>query len=256
MPAGGFVPSIEENLARWTTYDWSRHDEEWSEVWGTSSAIWHASLLPRVEPFLGSAQTILEIAPGYGRFTRFLKDYCRRLVLVDLTARCIEACRARFAEQPHIEYHVNDGLTLPAVSDRSIDFAFTFDSLVHAEGDVIQSYLGELARVLSPDGVAFLHHSNLGAFQDPATGKLSIENKHWRATSVSAAMVSGWSARYDLACPIQEIVNWGVPELTDCFSIVTPRGSRWDREPRCVENPRFMDEALRIGGIVELYSFR
>jgi SAM-dependent methyltransferase len=248
------VPTIEENLARWTSYDWSRHDEEWSEVWGTSDALWHATLHPRVTPFLDAAATVLEIAPGFGRFTRFLVDRCDRLVLVDLTHQCIEACRARFAEHNHIEFHTNDGLSLPMVADRSIDFGFTFDSLVHTELDVIRGYVGELGRVLSADGAAFVHHSNMAAFRDPASGELTIENKHWRSTSVDAARVRDLASNAGLACIVQEVVNWGVPELTDCLTVVTRRGSRWDREPRYVENPGFMDEALRIGGIVELYS--
>jgi hypothetical protein len=49
------------------------------------------------------------------------------------------------------------------IENGSIDFAFSFDSLVHAESDVMSSYAHELARVLKPGGVAFLHHSNLDA---------------------------------------------------------------------------------------------
>jgi SAM-dependent methyltransferase len=250
------VPTIEENLARWNTYDWSNHDEEWSEVWGNSNALWHATLYPRVRPFLDAAGTILEIAPGYGRFSRFLVDRCRRLILVDLTSKCIEACRERFENHSHVEYHTNDGKSLPMVDDRSVDFAFTFDSLVHTEIDVVGGYIRELGRVLSRDGVAFVHHSNMASFRDPETDELTIYNKHWRSESVDAALVRSISAEVGLSCVIQEVVNWGVPELTDCLSVITRQGSRWDREPRLVENPGFMDEALRIGGIVELYSFR
>ena len=50
---------------------------------------------------------------------------------------------------------MNDGQSLPMVADSSIDLAFSFDSLVHVEDDVMPSYLDELARVLSEDGVAF-----------------------------------------------------------------------------------------------------
>lgn len=248
------MPTIEENLRHWSSYDWSRHDEEWSEVWGTSTALWHATLMPRLAAFLGSADCILEIAPGFGRFTRFLKDYCRRLVIVDLTEQCIEACRERFRGDAHIEFHTNDGRTLPMVDDRSVDFVFSFDSLVHVEHDVITSYLFEIARVLQDDGIAFLHHSNMGAFLDPVTGALTIENRHWRASSVSAALVRSVSDSVGLSCVFQEIVNWGVPELTDCLSMITRRGSRFDGPHRTVENPGFMDEAIRIGRIVKQYS--
>ena len=43
-------------------------------------------------------------------------------------------------------------------------FVFSFDSLVYAENDVIAAYLSQLARKLSPDGVGFIHHSNIGAY--------------------------------------------------------------------------------------------
>ena len=65
---------------------------------------------------------------------------------------------------PHISYHVNDGKSLAMVPDESVNFAFSFDSLVHADLDVLRAYLVELRNKLSPDGVAFLHHSNIGAY--------------------------------------------------------------------------------------------
>jgi ubiquinone/menaquinone biosynthesis C-methylase UbiE len=145
------------------TWSWSQEGDEWSAPWGGTAALWWGSLFPRVRPFLPT-ETILEIAPGHGRITQFLKDYCHRLVLVDLAEGCIEACRRRFSACSHIEYHVNDGYSLDAVADRSVDFVFSFDSLVHAEADVIRAYVLELARKLKPDSVGFLHHSNLGSY--------------------------------------------------------------------------------------------
>ena len=79
---------------------------------------------------------------------------------MDVTPKCVEACRQRFADRSGARFEVNDGHSLPMVEDSSIDFAFSFDSLVHVEAETLAGYLGELARVLKPDGVAFLHHSN------------------------------------------------------------------------------------------------
>jgi hypothetical protein len=45
------------------------------------------------------------------------------------------------------------------IADGSIDLAFSFDSLVHAEADVLSFYLAQLATKLRSDGVAFIHHS-------------------------------------------------------------------------------------------------
>jgi len=89
-------------------------------------------------------KTLLEIAPGFGRWTQYLKDLADYLIVVDLTEKCIMACRERFAAAANISYVVNDGRSLGSVSDVSVDFIFSFDSLVHVEADVIESYLPSL----------------------------------------------------------------------------------------------------------------
>ena len=93
---------------------------------------WYGTLLPRIHRYLPT-ETILEIAPGFGRWTDFLKDHCRKPIVVDLSQKCIEACRERFKACSHIAYFVNDGQSLGMIEDHAVDFAFSFDSLVHAE---------------------------------------------------------------------------------------------------------------------------
>ena len=160
------MPSTQENLSFWNReYDWSAHGDEWSGAWGGAHTQWHGSLFPRIRRHL-PVHTILEIAPGFGRWTHFLAGLCERLIVVDLSSKCIEACRARFRDVTHIEYHVNDGRTLPMVAERSVDFVFSFDSLVHVDADVIESYLSELGRVLKPGGAGFIHHSNVAEFSE------------------------------------------------------------------------------------------
>ena len=140
--------------------------------------------------------------------------------------------------------------------DRSIDFAFSFDSLVHAEANVLESYISELARKLSGEGVAFFHHSNIGAFRDTESGKIPFDNLHWRAESCSAALIREFCQNSGLSCVTQELVNWGGNELTDVFSTMTRPGSRWDRPFELRENPGFMTEAEAIGAIGRLYPRR
>jgi cyclopropane fatty-acyl-phospholipid synthase-like methyltransferase len=113
--------------------------------------------LPRLHEFLPTG-TLLEIAPGHGRWTDYLLDHCDRLIGVDLAEKCVEACRRRFADRPHATFHKNDGRSLGMVGDGEIDFAMSFDSLVHCEADVVESYVRELARTLSEHGAAFIHH--------------------------------------------------------------------------------------------------
>ena len=145
------MADVEKNIEVWSSWNWSERGDEWSAWWGDTPALWFGALLPRIHGFLPTG-TILEIAPGYGRWTQYLKDVCEQLVIVDLTESCIAHCRERFSDATNIAYHVNDGRSLEMVEDGSVDFAFSFDSLVHAEADVLEAYLGQLARKLSPDG--------------------------------------------------------------------------------------------------------
>ena len=143
-------------------------------------AQWFGAILPRIHLFIPTG-TLLEIAPGHGRWTHYLRKYCERLLVVDLSQKGIEACQKRFAGSPNITYHVNDGVSLSMIADESVDFAFSFDSLVHAEMDVIGSYVAQLAKKLKPNGVGFFHHSNMGSYYSRWEGKLpaNISNPHW-----------------------------------------------------------------------------
>jgi SAM-dependent methyltransferase len=256
------MPEVDENRHNWTAgWEWAARGDEWSAWWGGTDALWHGALLPRVHAWV-PAGTVLEIAPGFGRWTGYLAGLADRVVAVDLTERCVVACRERFADDPRVEIHQNDGRSLPMVGDASVDFAFSFDSLVHAESGVLGAYMGELARVLKPDGVAFVHHSNIGAY--PRQTRLArrvrsprlhgaltrrgvlINMPAWRAESVTAESVAGQATAAGLACIAQERVNWEHGRhLIDAFTVVTPRGSRWERPRVVVDNPRFTDEAER-----------
>src|SRR5206468_9795119 len=107
---------------------------------------------------------ILEIAPGFGRWTHYLKDYCENLWIVDRSSECIEACRQRFAADSRVRCYLNDGRSLAMVPDASIDFVFSFDSFVHTSRDVVDAYLRELGRKLKLGGKGFIHHSNFGEY--------------------------------------------------------------------------------------------
>jgi ubiquinone/menaquinone biosynthesis C-methylase UbiE len=239
------MPSVEENLHKWSSYSWNEQGNEWSKSWGGTEKCFWGSIYPRIQAFIPGA-TILEIAPGFGRWTQYLKDYCDNLIVVDLTDKCIAACQQRFADCSQITYHVNDGKSLEMVADESIDFVFSFDSLVHAEEDVIKAYLQQIALKLKPNGIGFIHHSNLGSYLNPSTGKLEVEHLYWRAESMSAKLFEQYCDQAGLQCLSQEIIAWCGNILCDCISVFTPKISKWNQPNRVVENIYFMDEADRL----------
>jgi hypothetical protein len=263
------VPSIETNKAVWGhDYTWPERGDEWSAPWGSAAMQWHGVIRPRIHTFL-PARVALEIAPGYGRWTQFLQSEAHHLVVVDLNEACIEGCKERFAGATNISYHVNDGRSLAMVDDESVDFAFSFDSLVHGDLDVLRAYLAELSKKLSPDGVAFLHHSNIGVYarqwaierrlprrMSEAMARLGFAgNTHDRDFSVTAAAVEKACREVGLACVAQETVNWGHTLRIDAFSTMTRTGSKWARPNRVRANRHFMRQAADARQLDELYRF-
>ena len=232
-----FVPDVQDNLEQWSNHDWSSGGDEWSVGYGGTDAMWAWAIMPRIAALL-PAKHILELAPGFGRVTQFLVPSCDRLTLVDLTERCIDACKERFKEFEHISYHVNDGRSLDMVEDGSVDVVFSWDSLIHVEEDVISGYLEQLARKLVPGGFGFLHHSNLAAYRDKATGELTIVNEHWRAAGMSAQRFRELCREFGMTCLVQELVPWGGPHYTDCLSMFV-RERRGLTRTKVVQNDRF-----------------
>jgi 2-polyprenyl-3-methyl-5-hydroxy-6-metoxy-1,4-benzoquinol methylase len=263
------MPTIEENQQTWDgSYEWEQQGDEWSSSWGGAEAQWVGAILPRIHALMPTG-TILEIAPGFGRWTNYLRNYCDRLTVVDLSEKCIKACQQRFANDSHIEYHVNDGKSLAMIPDNSIDFVFSFDSLVHAEADVLETYLAQLATKLKPNGVGFIHHSNLGQYQPalslieqiPSEMRAEIVNKvlleptRWRAGSMTARLFVNYCDRVGLKCIGQELVNWeNEGLLIDSFSLFTPKNSIWSRNNHVIENLEFMQEAAATKKRLHVYS--
>ncbi len=263
------MPTVLENRDRWQHHTWAQQGDEWSpgrSAEGTA-VLWRRTVRPRIHRYVPTG-TVLEIGPGFGRWTQYLRHLCRRLILIDLAERCISACRERFAGDAHIEYITNDGASLEMVPDHSVDFIFSFDSLVHAEADAVAAYLAQAARKLKRGGAGFIHHSNLGAFVHPRTGQVRrfVTKRNWRAESMSADVFRRSCDAAGLACRSQELINWigrgrsadqykldgkCIP-LTDCLSVFSASGGT-DVPPRIVVNPAFVDEWRQAVWMADVY---
>jgi SAM-dependent methyltransferase len=266
------MPSVVENKVRWTEHSWDREGHEWSpgQTAAGGEMLWWRGLRPRVASHLPTGR-VLEIGPGFGRWTQHLLGLCQHLTVVDLTERCIEHCRQRFAGAPNFEAWTNDGESLEMVPDGSIDFVFSFDSLVHAEAPVLRGYLRQLARKLKPGGTGFIHHSNLRAFGGES-GELPswLARRNWRAESMSARLFREYCAEASLHCRSQEVINWisrsrradrhkipgpGLP-LTDAMSVFSRPASPIDDPTLVYLNPHFAEEWRQIIVLATLYGRR
>lgn len=140
----------------WSAYDWSARGEEWN-----ASPEWKRALVDDVlASWIPEGAAVLEIGPGAGRWSQALCERASRLVLVDVSERPLELCRERFAGDERIRYVLSSGSDLPGVGDASIDAVWSFDVFVHVAPCDQAAYLGEIARVLVPGGVAVIHHAD------------------------------------------------------------------------------------------------
>ena len=235
------------DFAHWNSKEaFANHGEEWSTSWGGSAMQWLITIYPRIAHML-PCRNILEIAPGHGRFTNYLRVFGDTLVGVDVAQDCVSSCKSRFAEHAEMTFHVGNGFSLDMVDDESIDFAFSYDSLVHCSDSVMESYVKELKRVLRPGASGFIHHSNLGECPTCDAG----QGRHPRMT---AKKFRGFCNDAQLGCVAQELFNWGdhVVGPIDCYSWIKKTGVPLNT--RVVSHNDFATEsalARRISALVK-----
>ena len=205
---------LENNLETCSTPDlWL----EWfDKAEQTFEEMWSADLWPTIKS--GDFTTTLEIGPGAGRNSEKLSQVAKTLHLVDLNSYALDCCRERladFEEGCDIQYHQNDGLTLPFLADGSITFIYSWDTVVHFDSTVVASYVREFARVLAPGGKGFVHHSNHGA-RSPET---NIElNPHMRS-DVSKDLFRELCEENGLEIIAQNVIEWEHEPELDCLTM-------------------------------------
>jgi ubiquinone/menaquinone biosynthesis C-methylase UbiE len=268
------MATVNENINIWNKdHDWKRAGDEWSDDWGGTDSEWYFTILPRIHSYVPAGK-ILEIAPGFGRWTQYLKDLSGGLIAVDISEKCIDSCKQRFSTCSNIEYHVNNGTSLDMIADDSIDFVFSFDSLVHAEEDVIKAYLKQLSKKLKNNGAGFIHHSNIGQYKTffslnnkiiwrlPVAVKRLLcglgileDQDHLRAYSMTAEKFKLYAQEAGLECVSQEMIGWNTKRQIDCLSVFKKSGNR-NAVTKVIRNTRFPQEIRYVRMLSPLYRDR
>jgi len=245
--------SVQNNLAQWDLHDpWSQNGDEWdgqARGCGVAYDEWKAGLLARYLPLLPAGGTLLEIGPGHGRWSEPLVDRAGTLVLCDISANCLDACRQRLAGRGRLRTWLSQAADLPRDLTAGVDGMWSYDCLVHVGPDEFARYVGEIARVLRPGGVAVIHHADRGrggllrrvvgwlrrrveGIEDPGAGRQSEGDHGWRSP-ISRADVRRWARAAGLEIVRQESMwTWksprgplriGVPRFGDCITVLRRR---------------------------------
>lgn len=229
------MPSVEWNRAAWSRrHGWEQQGDEWSGMaaaCGQPYDEWKQTLVDTfLDPWVSAPTDVLEIAPGHGRWTEHLLARAGSVVIVDINQECLDACHARFDGDARLRGFRTTGWSLEFLDDRSIDFAWSFDSFVHMDADVIKGYLVELARVLRPGGRAVIHHAGLRVWSlrlVPVTRRLGLVGRlvqrlagqgRWRDSGnrspVSRRDVAHWAEAVGLVVE-RQTQQWGDREQYD-----------------------------------------
>jgi SAM-dependent methyltransferase len=136
----------------------------------------HTEVLPQAVAGVDLGARMLEIGPGPGASTEWLRQRVGRLVTLELEEAAAAALTERFADADNVEVHTGDATDIPWPAD-SFDSVGCFTMLHHVPTVALQNQvLSEIHRVLRPGGTLVasdsvhsveLHHFHEGDVYNP-----------------------------------------------------------------------------------------
>jgi SAM-dependent methyltransferase len=106
--------------------------------------------------------TCVEVGCGFGRMTAPLAERFDRVVALDVSPRMLELAR-RAVSAPNVEFVLVSGSVLEPVAGGAADALVCYLVLQHLpRRQLVSAYLREFARVLAPQGRAFVQLPVLG----------------------------------------------------------------------------------------------
>src|SRR5690606_14773170 len=87
-----------------------------------------------------------------------LQPIADRLILADISERCLDVCRERFAGCANVEYRLLDDRGFDPWQAEEIDGVWSYDVFVHVNPADTSRYLRALSRIMKPSATAVIHH--------------------------------------------------------------------------------------------------
>lgn len=170
----------------------------------------------RIQSFLGKADvtSVLDFECGWGRIAERFASEAGDLVCCDGNPDSVDRCRSRFANFPNVSCVVSEDLSIP-LPDESRTFIYSWDAIVHFNAAELRQSFQQFKRILKPGGMAFVHHSNVGALGGPPLP--------WNKNAGCRAHLSGADVRMicdqlGLEIVRQQVIDWSQPAM-DCLTL-------------------------------------
>jgi ubiquinone/menaquinone biosynthesis C-methylase UbiE len=162
---------------------------------------WEYYIWPRIKNL--DRTTVVEIGAGYGRITRLLSKISGSIIATDINQECLDEIKFRLSGVNNLSLLKVSGADLRDIPTSSTTFVFSFDSMVHFEPEVVESYVRDIYRILMPGGSAFIHHSNWTA----GKGLDFKTQPHWR-NYCSKELMAQFIRSAGMIIISQEIFDW------------------------------------------------
>ncbi len=122
------------------------------EIFAQSGQATAESLLKTLKGLQQPTWKVLDIGCGIGRVLKPLAKHFDSLVGVDVSATMIAQSKSWLAEYPHVSTYETSGVDLCEFRDQSFDLVYSYVAFQHMPRPVFEQYLGEINRVLTPNG--------------------------------------------------------------------------------------------------------
>lgn len=224
------MAGIDHQRAWKDRYAWRLDGDEWSGMaafCGQPYEAWKRALIAAfIDEHMADGARVVEIAAGHGRWTEHLLRRAGHVTIVEVDQDCLDACVERFAGTDNLATYLTDGWAVPVVPDRSVDFIWSFDSMVHMPPEVVRGYLGEIARTLRPGGIAVLHHAGLSHWSLPLAHLTKYAGRPGRAIQRLAGQGRLRHGGSRSAVSRQSMHKW----VTDAGLVVEAQTQAWGDE--------------------------
>jgi ubiquinone/menaquinone biosynthesis C-methylase UbiE len=110
-------------------------------------------------PYVSPDQAAVEIGPGGGRWTRYLRSF-KVVYAVDYSQAMLDELKRNFGRCRNIRFIKNNGTDFPGIPERSIDYLFSFGTFVQFDLDVIDAYLVSIKSIMKPAANIVIQYSD------------------------------------------------------------------------------------------------